>query len=125
MESLEEKLRASAVDNKVPCATAFKVAKEFKVGRKNVGDAANRLKIRFVDCQLGCFQVKKATHEDLDSVTVEAPLADRIKSSLVEGYLPCAMAFKVAKDLNVTPRRVGDAVSKQKIKIVQCQLGCF
>ncbi len=123
--TLEEELKASLVNGRLPCAVAFQVAKKLKVDRGQVGEAANELKIRIVDCQLGCFQVEKATHEDLENIHVERKLAEEIEASRVEDYLPCAVAFKVARKLNVTPRDVGDAATKQGTKLASCQLGCF
>ena len=52
---LEEEMRASLVGGKLPCAVAFQIAKKLKVSPKEVGDAANRLKIKISSCQLGCF----------------------------------------------------------------------
>lgn len=52
-------------------------------------------------------------------------LEDEIKSSLINGKLPCAVAFKIAKKLKVAPKDVGDAANELKIKISSCQLGCF
>ena len=52
-------------------------------------------------------------------------LEERLKSLLVDGKLPCAVAFKIAKELKVSPREVGEAANKLSIKICQCQLGCF
>jgi hypothetical protein len=49
----------------------------------------------------------------------------RIKSSLVNGKLPCVVAFKIAEELQVGPRAVGDTATKLSIKICNCQLGCF
>ena len=52
-------------------------------------------------------------------------LEEKIKAVLVNGKLPCAVAFKLAKDLNMTPRQIGDAANKANIRIASCQLGCF
>ena len=54
-KALEEELKASLVEGKLPCAVAFKIAKKLKVAPKEVGDAANELKIKIASCQLGCF----------------------------------------------------------------------
>jgi hypothetical protein len=53
--TLEEKLNASLVDGKLPCAVAFKIEKKLRVTPKQVGDTANQLNIKVVSCQLGCF----------------------------------------------------------------------
>ncbi len=52
-------------------------------------------------------------------------IENEIQASLVDGKLPCAVAFKIAGKLKVTPKQVGDAANKLNIKITSCQLGCF
>ena len=52
-------------------------------------------------------------------------IEEEIKASLVDGRLPCAVAFGIAKKLKVSPRQVGDAANELQIKIATCQLGCF
>ena len=52
---LEEELKASLVDGKLPCAVAFKISRKLKVSPKKVGDMANRLNVKIASCQLGCF----------------------------------------------------------------------
>ena len=52
---LEEEMKASLVNGRLPCAQAFRIAKKFKVAPREVGDAANRLNIKIATCQLGCF----------------------------------------------------------------------
>ena len=42
-----------------------------------------------------------------------------------EKRLPCAEAFKVARDVGVPVAEVGRACNELGIKIVHCQLGCF
>jgi LAO/AO transport system kinase len=54
-EAIEREMRASLVGGKLPCAVAFRIAKELGVASKVVGDAANRLNIKIAKCQLGCF----------------------------------------------------------------------
>ncbi len=59
-------------------------------------------------------------HKDMDMT-----LEEELKTSLVNGRLPCAVAFKIARKLKVTPRKVGEVANKLNIRIVSCQLGCF
>lgn len=56
---------------------------------------------------------------------METELEKKIKSSLVDGRLQCVVAFKIAKELKVSPRDVGDAANRLSVKISSCQLGCF
>lgn len=50
-----EAVEKAAVDGRITCAAARKVAAELKVPPKVVGEAANVLKIKITSCELGCF----------------------------------------------------------------------
>ncbi len=52
-------------------------------------------------------------------------LEQKIKALLVNGKLPCAIAFQIAEETGVAPPDVKDAADKLGIKISSCQLGCF
>jgi len=56
---------------------------------------------------------------------LDGTIENEIQVSLVNGRLPCAIAFKIARKLKVTPRQVGDTANRLNIKITSCQLGCF
>ncbi len=53
---LEDRIRSSTVDGRLPCAVAFQIAKEFKVSLRKIGEIANELEIKVSRCQLGCFE---------------------------------------------------------------------
>ena len=52
-------------------------------------------------------------------------IEEKVVSSLVNGKLPCAVAFKIAGELKVRPQDVGKVVDRLGIMVVKCQLGCF
>ena len=52
-------------------------------------------------------------------------LERKIQASLVNGKLPCPTAFKIAEQLNISNKEVGEACNKLNLKICSCQLGCF
>ncbi len=56
---------------------------------------------------------------------VDAELKARIKAAAPQGKIPCAAAFKLAEDLGLTRAQMGELLDELKIKIIQCQLGCF
>ena len=122
---LEEKVTASLVDGKLSCPIAFNIAKELKVSHKKIGKVADEFGIKITECQLGCFKPDKTTYHDTSSIDMNSTLAKEVKESLVGGYLPCAVAFQVAKKLKVTPEEIRDAADKLKLLVVRCQLGCF
>ena len=55
----------------------------------------------------------------------EEEIIARLKEAAKDGKIPCAMAFKVAKECNVTSQEIGNLLNQLKIKIANCQLGCF
>lgn len=54
-EKLREEIIKKAVDRKLPCAVARKIAEDFGVSYSSVGAAADELGIKIKNCQLGCF----------------------------------------------------------------------
>ena len=54
-EELRNKIRAAAPEGKIPCAAAFKLAEELNISRKELGNLLNELRIKIIQCQLGCF----------------------------------------------------------------------
>jgi len=122
---LEAELKASLVDGRLPCAVAFKVAKKLNITPRTVGDKANEMKVKIINCQLGFFAVEKATHSDLDDIPIAAEVQEKIQTSLINSKLPCSVAFQIAGELKVGRKQVGDTTTKLNIKIANCQLGCF
>jgi hypothetical protein len=41
------------------------------------------------------------------------------------GKLPCAFCFKLAEDFGISKKEMGKILNEIKVKISQCQLGCF
>lgn len=56
---------------------------------------------------------------------IKRTLEEELEASLVKGKLPCAVALKIARKFKVNPKTVGDTANKLKIKVANCQLGCF
>ena len=54
-----------------------------------------------------------------------ARLENIVKDSLVNGYLPCATAHKIAGEYNIPVVAVGQVVDKTGHRITGCQIGCF
>ncbi len=63
--------------------------------------------------------------KEVKSKHMNRTLEEELKASLVDGRLPCAVAFKIARKLEVPPKQVGEAANRLNIKIASCQLGCF
>lgn len=122
-EKAISKVRASLVDGKLPCAVAFRIAGELGLEPKQIGDLADELDIKISRCQLGLFGYERRMVELAQDMAEE--LTERLKTSLVEGLLPCAKAWEIARELGIKRARVGRAADALDIRISKCQLGCF
>jgi hypothetical protein len=73
------------------------------------------------------------THEDYghygkkhpSDAEINPDVAEAVKARASEGKIPCAVAFEIAKELNVPPKEVGMTIDKLEIKLAKCQLGLF
>jgi hypothetical protein len=54
-----------------------------------------------------------------------ARLESAVKSALKDGYLPCAVGWKIAKDIAIPRIAVGAVMDKLGVRITDCQLGFF
>jgi hypothetical protein len=54
-DEIVAKLKELARDGKITCAVAQKIAIENKIPLKQVGEMLNQVKIKIIQCQLGCF----------------------------------------------------------------------
>jgi hypothetical protein len=55
----------------------------------------------------------------------EDEIAAKLKGAAREGKITCAMAQKIAIENKIPMKQVGEMLNQMKIKIIQCQLGCF
>jgi hypothetical protein len=122
---LEKEVRASLVDGFLPCGVALKLAGRLGVATGEVGYTADALGVRITGCQLGCFKIDKAPHDDLAGQEVSRDVGAGIERSLVAGRLPCPAAHALGRGLGVPLKDIGDAATMLGIKITGCQLGCF
>ena len=54
-EDVKTRILAAAPEGKIPCAAAFRLAEELGISRKDLGNLLNDLRIKIIQCQLGCF----------------------------------------------------------------------
>jgi len=52
-------------------------------------------------------------------------IAEAVRKRAKEGRLPCAVAFEIAKELDVLPDEIGFTLDHLEIKIIGCQMGVF
>jgi hypothetical protein len=77
----------------------------------------------------GCFLSRKDgghyAEKHGPGAVVDSLLQDVLSKCASERELPCAVAFAVAKQLDVLPHVVGRAADLMELRIVKCQLGLF
>ena len=54
-----------------------------------------------------------------------AKIEEIIKGKAKDGRLPCAVCFKIAEEFGISKKEMGKILNETKVKISQCQLGCF
>ena len=68
----------------------------------------------------GHYAKKHPSGSETDSRVVDA-----LKQRASAGGVPCAVAFKVASELDVTPGLVGKTADLLELKLKKCQIGLF
>jgi hypothetical protein len=58
-------------------------------------------------------------------VNVTEEQKQAIRDAAVDGKLPCAKAFKLSAELDISLREIGKFCNEDGIRIKHCQLGCF
>ncbi|MGI5876282.1 MAG: hypothetical protein ACOX6X_05625 [Dethiobacteria bacterium] len=55
LQEVKDRLLETAPEMKIPCVMVFKVARDFGLSAAEVGKLCNELKIKIINCQIGCF----------------------------------------------------------------------
>lgn len=119
-------IRKCSAEGNVPCTEAFRIAEEMNIQPSEVGRALDLLEIRIIKCQLGLFGHEKGERLIVEPAeTVPQDLEETIRASLVNGRLPCAIAWEIAKRFNVPKMGITSACERLNLHISQCQLGAF
>jgi hypothetical protein len=124
-KEIAQAVEKRAVKGEIACANAFIVASELHVPPSEVGMSIDLMEIRIGKCQQGLFGYgdKKLIVEP--AKTVSSELETAIRDALVNGRLPCALAWEIAEKFDIPKLNVSSACEALKIKIKPCQLGAF
>lgn len=112
-------------EGKLPCADAERIGAKIGATMADVGRTLDLLEVRISRCQLGLFgyvQEGKIVRSE-EEFTPE--LEKAIRSRLSDGRLPCAEAWKIAAEMNISRLKVSSACETLKIRMKPCQLGAF
>ena len=126
---LQDRVRAAAHDDQLPCALAHKLAGKWEVMPEALGAAAKEVGVRITHCQMGLFgygpkdtpsyRVVRAADHVPEDLTVE------VQAALADGRLPCRAVWALARRHGLAYRRMGDILEALGLKVKPCQLGHF
>mgnify|MGYP001819900131 CR=1 FL=1 len=68
---------------------------------------------------------KKFAEKHESNTQINNEIKDHIISRAKNNELPCAVAHKIAADLNVPPAEIGKTADLLEMMLVKCQLGLF
>ena len=122
---LDKEILNRVTDNELSCVAAFEIAEKLNVRAKDIGAAADRLKIKIVKCQLGLFGYKPDKKIVKAQETVSGELKAAISNSIAGGKLSCLKAWEIAADFKISRLSVSCSCEALGIKIKECQLGAF
>ncbi len=125
LSQLEDTVKASLKDGYLPCAVAFKIAKEAQVPKVVVGEMIDRIGIRVTNCQIGCFKVDKTIHDNSARDDLDDVITSKLNTLKNNNELICVNVFDLAQQLKSTPMAIADVANLRDLKIHNCQLGCF
>jgi hypothetical protein len=125
LAALETRVRDSLTKDYLPCAIAFKIAKDHGVPVVAVGQVVDSIGHRITGCQIGCFKVEKTPRDNVQPEQVDDEILGEVEALNDRGELTCAAVFELAGRLQVKPLAVADAANLKHLKIRDCQLGCF
>jgi hypothetical protein len=55
----------------------------------------------------------------------EEEISAKVREAAKDGKIACALAMKIAAESQISNKQMGEILNRLKIKIAQCQLGCF
>lgn len=125
-EAVADAIGKSSTEGKVPCTEAFRIAKEMGIEPSEVGRTLDLLEIKIIKCQLGLFGHERGRRLIVKPSNAVPPgLEEALRAGLVNGRLPCAIAWEIAKRFNVPKMSITSACERLNLHISQCQLGAF
>ena len=127
--NIDQKIAAAVkkhiLENKIPCAAAFKIVSDLKVSPKEVGFTIDSLEIPITKCQLGLFGYHPYKNIVKPADSISSALEDAIRQALVNDRLSCAAAWEIAERFGLGKMEVTSACEGLRVKISSCQLGTF
>ena len=125
-EPLREAVKAKLSDDgTIACAVAHDIAQSLNVAPRDVGIAIDLQEGRIVKCQMGLFGYAQGQKMIKAAESVDPQLQQAVQAALVNDRLPCAEAWRLARENNMPKLAVANACETLGVKIKPCQIGAF
>jgi len=128
-KNIEEMIRIYPGRENLPCAVAHYIASSLGVPPKEVGNAADSLKIKLDQCQLGLFGYgrKGTSPYKITGRPVNVPddVLERIRAAVQDGRVACKDLWDIASASKIPRAEIGNAADSLGVKVTPCQLGAF
>jgi len=125
LSELESIVKASLKGGYLSCPVAWGIARKSNVPKIVVGEITDRLGIRIMNCQLGCFKVEKTPYEKSTHTNIDGEVITMLETLKENDQLTCARVFDLARQFKLKPIVISNEMSARGLKIRGCQLGCF
>ncbi len=124
-DMIKDEIGNRVENDELPCAVAFRIAKDLNVSPGEVGRTADLLNVRLMKCQMGLFGYKPVSKIIKPNRNEDRALKDAIRDALANNRLPCKSAWEIASRFDVPKMTVSGVCEDMKIKMRPCQLGAF
>lgn len=122
---LEGTIISSLKKGYLSCPAAWKIAKDYYIPKRTVGEIADRLGIRITNCQLGCFKIEKTPFNESVHKNIDGEITTMLEELKEKEQITCSMIFDLAKQFKIKPIAIANEMNARGMKIHGCQLGCF
>ncbi len=122
---IKDSIIRHALENELPCAVAFNIAKELNVPAIEIGKNVDLINFRLTKCQLGLFGYMPDKKIVKCPESIDPEIKAAIQKALIDNRLSCENAWNIAASFNVHKMTISAACEFMGIKINKCQLGAF
>lgn len=129
IRKIEEMIRNNPEKETLACAVAHYIASSLGVEPRDVGEAADALKVKLDQCQLGLFGYGRKGISDYKilgrAVHVPDEVMEKIKAASKDGRVGCRDLWEIARTSKIPRAEIGNAADSLGIKVTPCQLKAF
>ena len=123
--SLAPALSEIALDGRITCTAACRLADTLGVEPGALGTTADLLELRIIRCQLGLFGYEPEKRIVKPAEAVSGDLRERLEATIADGKISCASLWEIADAIGLEKMDVSAACEHLKVKITPCKLGAF